>query len=57
MQLIDIPLPLPYIVIESNGRIVSSNSRALNLFDLRTKQIDDIIDQESMNNHQHMAAG
>ncbi len=49
MQLIDIPLPLPYIVIESNGRIVSSNSRALNLFDLRTKQIDDIIDQESMN--------
>ena len=49
MQLIDIPLPLPYVVIDSNGRIVSSNSRALNLFDLRTKQIDDIIDSESMN--------
>jgi rsbT co-antagonist protein RsbR len=49
MQLIDIPLPLPYVVIESNGRIISSNSRALNLFDLRTKQIDDIIDQESIN--------
>ena len=49
MQLIDIPLPLPYIVIDANGKIISSNSRALNLFDLRTKQIDDIIDQESMN--------
>ena len=49
MQSIDTPLPLPYIVIDPNGRILEYNSLSDQLFNLETLTITDIIDEESMN--------
>src|SRR3954469_17394875 len=49
MQCIDTPLPLPYIVVDYNGKILQYNSLSSNLFNLNTSDISGIIDNESMN--------
>ena len=49
MQCIDTPLPLPYIVVDPNGKILEYNSLSDYLFNLDTSDITGIIDDESMN--------
>ncbi|WP_139892365.1 STAS domain-containing protein [Bacillus sp. D386] len=49
MQCIDTPLPLPYIVVDYNGKILQYNSLSSNLFNLNTSDISGVIDDESMN--------
>ncbi|OCA86148.1 STAS domain-containing protein [Bacillus sp. FJAT-27986] len=49
MQCIDTPLPLPYIVVDYNGKILQYNSLSSNLFNLDTLDISGIIYDESMN--------
>lgn len=49
MQCIDTPLPLPYIVVDQNGKIQQYNSLSYNLFNLDNSDISGIIDDESIN--------